>query len=248
MWQFRPACTVAIAATVALVGASDAFAGGFEVPDNGAKALSRGAAFSVRADDLSAIAHNPGGLSRLRGWNLLYSHTIIHAPMSFTRAASQVPQDAQPDSGSPTPLATVSNETPIFALGGMAVIGYGMDDWSFAVGVYGPNAAGNQRWPVTGGQRWMLVELEAIIFYPSASVAYGRTDKWGVGLTLQAAIQPSTKLSLVVDGSLGGKQNPYSSETDVLATISLSAPPAPSAIIGAWLRPVPSGHSEIGRC
>jgi long-subunit fatty acid transport protein len=221
------------------LGADEALAGGFEIPDNGAKALSRGAAFSVRADDLTAIAHNPAGLTRLRGWNLLYSHTVIHAPMTFTRAASGVPQSSAPEPGSPEPLAPVSNETPIFALGGMAVVGYGMEDWSFALGVYGPNAAGAQRWPVTGGQRWMLVELEALIVYPSLSVAYGKTDKWGVGVTLQAAIQPSTKLSLVVDGTLGGKQSPYYSETDVLATLSLSAPPAPTAIVGAWLRPTP---------
>jgi long-subunit fatty acid transport protein len=218
-----------------------AAAGGFELPDHGARAVGRGAAFTVRADDLTAIAHNPGGLSRLRGAGLLYSHNALYAPLRFTRAPSAVPQPAGTSDGSPDPLATVENETPLFALGGffVAATDFGLEDWTFAAGVYGPNAVGGQRWPVTGGQRWMLVELDAIIVYYSLAAAYGRRDRWGVGVTLQLAHQPMTRMSLVVDGAIGGAQSPYASGTDVLATISLAAPPAPTALVGAWWRPVP---------
>lgn len=236
----RAIAAYAVAATALF--ASPAFAGGFEIPDNGAKAVSRGSAFTVRADDLTAIAHNPGGLARLRGTHVLYSHNVIHAPMTFTRAASAVPQNESNDPGSTDPLAPVSNQTPWFALGGMFVAStdFGLDGWTFAIGAYGPNAAGSQKWDVRGGQRWMLVELEALIVYYSLAVAYGQKDKWGVGATFQIAHQPQTKLSLVVDGTPGGAQNPYYSPTDVLATLSLAATPAPTLIVGGWVRPIPS--------
>lgn len=234
----RVAWTLALALAVI---SADAFAGGFELPDNGARAVGRGSAFTVRADDLTAIAHNPGGLSRLRGTHLLYSHNVIHAPMSFTRAQSAVATTATTGAGGEDPLATVENLTPWFALGGMfvAATDFGLEDWTFAIGAYGPNAAGSQRWPLMGGQRWMLVELDALIVYYSLAASYGKKDKWGVGVTMQLAHQPETRLSLVVDGTTGGPQQPYYSQTDALATISLSAPLAPTLIVGGWVRPIP---------
>ena len=226
-------------------------AAGFEIPDNGAKAISRGSAFTVRADDLTAMAHNPAGLLKARdlrrtrgaggSWHALQtSHNLIYAPMTFQRAESSVPQVASNDPGSTDPLAKVENETPWFAKGGSLFYGtdLGLDDFAFALGVYGPNAAGHQKYPVTGGPRWMLVELDALIVYYSAAIAYGKRDTWGVGLTLQLAHQPMTKMSLVIDGTPGGEQSPYYAPTDVLATLSMSATPVPTAIFGAWWRPI----------
>ncbi len=224
---------------LALLAPNLGFAGGFEFGVNGSRATSRGGAFTVRADDLTAIDHNPGGLSRLHGTHLTLSHNTVYADVSFTRAESVVPQSPSLESGSPNPLAKTSNETPLFALGGMfvAATDFGLHDFTFAVGAYGPSAMGKQRYDVKGGARWMLTDIEAIIVYYSAAIAYGR-ETWGVGVTLQLAHQSATSLSLVVDGTTGGDQLPYSSPTDVLATIDLSAPPTFTAIVGAWWRPI----------
>ncbi len=252
------ALTLRLAALLLALTAPNALlAGGFELPDHGARNVSRGGAFTARADDLTALALNPGGLLRARDsqravglpgqatatgmWGaLLYSHNAMHAPISFQRAPSAVPQPESSDPGSPAPLARVDNETPWFLLGGslFAATDFGLEDFVFAVGLYGPNAAGHQRYPVTGGQRYMLVELEAIFVYYSAAIAWGKRDKYGVGVTLQLAHQPMTKLSLVVDGTPGGAQSPYHSSSDVLATINLAAPPVPTALVGAWWRPI----------
>jgi len=118
----------------------------------------------------------------------------------------------------------------------VAATDFGLEDFTFAIGAYGPSAAGSQSYDVRGGSRWMLTELDAVMVYYSAAVAYGKSN-WGVGMTLQVAHQPSTRLALVVDGTTGGAQSPYSSAADVLATIDLSAPPTFSAIIGAWWQP-----------
>ena len=59
---WAPCLTLAI-----LASGPGAWAGGMEMPDNGTRALARGGAFTALADDLSAIAHNPGALIKLNG-------------------------------------------------------------------------------------------------------------------------------------------------------------------------------------
>ena len=235
------AFAVAALLVFTLCPTGQAFAGGFEFGVNGSRAASRGGAFTVRADDLTAIDHNPGGLSRLHGTHLTLSHNTVYSQVSFTRAKSAIPQPPSKDTGSPEPFATTSNESPLFALGGMfvAATDFGLHDFTFAVGAYGPSAMGKQTYDVKGGARWMLTDLEAFIIYYSAAVAYGK-ENWGVGVTFQVAHQSLTKLSLVVDGTTGGAQSPYASPADVLATIELAAPPTFTAIVGAWWRPIPS--------
>lgn len=223
---------------VLLVAPGLASAGGFEVPDNGARAVARGTAFTVRADDLTALAHNPGGLTRNTGFSLLYSHNVFYSPASFTRAESVIPatHDAAQNLGDP--FATTHNETPWFPLGGMVVAAadFGLKDWRFAAGVYGPNASGKQTWPEMGGQRYMLTGLDLMLVYYSLAAAWGKKDHFGIGLTLQGVHQIDTQMSMVVDAATGGQLNPYYAPNDVHATISLSAPLTFSAILGGWLR------------
>ncbi len=238
--------------TVPLLGlmAQNAFAGGFEVPDNGAQSVGRGNAFTAKADDLTALAHNPGALIKSKGANLLYSHNVVHAPQSFTRQATNMPYNKIPTDSytgtTPDPLATVSNQTPWFALGGMLVGSYdfGLKNWVFAAGVYGPSAAGHQEWPVDGGQRWMLTKMDALMVFYSLAAAYGVEDKFGIGVTAQIVSQPSTQLSLVVDGDNGSALAPYYKGAEIESTLKLSAPPTFSAIVGGWWRPV--DNLEIG--
>jgi long-subunit fatty acid transport protein len=221
-----------------------ALAGGFEVGVNGALATARGGAFTVRADDVTALAHNPAGLLKLRGTHLQLSHNTVHAPATFTRAVTDIPHGANPAGTDPN--APVSNESPWFALGGLAMAStdFGLENWTFAAGLYGPSASGSQRWPETGGQRYMLTQLDVMLVYYSVAAAWGKRDHYGLGLTLQMAHQPQTNLKLVVDGTTGGDLAPYYNATDVVSEIRLSAPPAFTAIAGGWWRL--DDHWELG--
>ena len=211
-----------------------ALAAGFEIPGNGARSIGRGNAFAVRADDLSAIAHNPAGLLRNKGTELFYGHQLVHQSMTFTRSKSVV---ARSDTYASDPFAPTTNADPLFALGGMLVGAFdlGLKNTRFALGVYGPSASGKQTWPIDGGQRYMLTSIEMLLVYYSAAVAYGG-ENWGVGATLQYAQMPLTKMSMVVDGSPGGDLNPYYSANDVEAHIELADMASFSAIVGAWLK------------
>jgi long-subunit fatty acid transport protein len=227
------------ASVLSFVLAAPAHAGGFEIPDNGVFALGRGGAFLVRADDPTALMWNPGALVKLKGTHLLYDHALVFDHSRFTRAATDLPEGR--DYGF-DPLAPVENDDTLFALGGALILAtdLGLADWAFAVGFYGPSAHGAKSFPTEGGQRYLLTSLEALLFYPSVSIAYGKEDSFGVGVTLQLVMAPSLEMGLVVDGSQAGGLNAYYSGNDVLATISMSDMLSFSAIFGAWWRPIPA--------
>ena len=68
---------------------ASAHAGGFEIPDNGTRALGRSGAFAVRADDPSAIYYNPAGLTRLERPTVLFNLNIVNLDYRFARARVQ---------------------------------------------------------------------------------------------------------------------------------------------------------------
>jgi len=62
---------------VLLFTASASFAGGFRLPEAGAKAMGMGFAFTAQADDPSAIYYNPAGLTQLKGQNVMAGVTYV---------------------------------------------------------------------------------------------------------------------------------------------------------------------------
>jgi len=63
---------------VVLFTASTSLAGGFRLPEAGAKAMGMGFAFTAQADDPSAIYFNPAGLTQLKGQNAMVGGTYLH--------------------------------------------------------------------------------------------------------------------------------------------------------------------------
>ncbi|MDH3238581.1 MAG: outer membrane protein transport protein, partial [Deltaproteobacteria bacterium] len=64
---------------VLLFSATSAMAGGFRLPEAGAKAMGMGFAFSAQANDPSAIYFNPAGIVQLEGTNVMVGVTYIKA-------------------------------------------------------------------------------------------------------------------------------------------------------------------------
>ncbi len=214
-----------------------AFAGGLEIPDLGARAVSRGGAFTAKADDPTAVAHNPGAVSKLEGLQLAWNHNLLWSNFAFTRSRSEIPDTRT--TVDDKPFERVENETPLFALGGFLAATWEtpVDNLVVGLSVFGPSGSGHSEYPVEGGQRFMLTELDALIAYYSLSVAWG-TDTYGVGATLQWADLITLKQRLVVDGTTASTLNPYGSTTIVEGTIELSDRFAPGLLIGGWWRPV----------
>ena len=62
---------------VLLFSATSAMAGGFRLPEAGAKAMGMGFAFTAQADDPSAIYFNPAGIVQLEGQNIKVGVTYV---------------------------------------------------------------------------------------------------------------------------------------------------------------------------
>ncbi len=170
-----------------------ALASGYYFGENGTKALMQGGAFTAQADDLTAVQHNPAGLSQLSGFHALLDGQLLSHDVRFLRSDARArPEEAR-------------NQAGLFFLPNLGV-GYGLKaldrPLTFAFAVYGPPSVGRYKFeapnyernergefvrsPVKHSpQRYMLIENDIIIAYPTLSVAYGPTDWLSAGISLQ---------------------------------------------------------------
>ena len=228
-----------LAATIA----SPAFAdGGYYQGALGARAAGRGGAFVARADDVTAVSINPAGLADLDGTVIQVGNQFAYNSYDYTRAPTidygQTPPPAQP-----TTFDKVHNGTPWQAA--LPFIGVssrlGLRDWAFALAAFAPPGISKEQFPESGGQRYMMVDREAIILNYAASAAWRFHDLFGVGVTLEWIAVPRLDYSLVINANPAqGAVNPVSSMYDILAQTTGSDPFTFNAIVGAWFRPAPS--------
>ena len=146
----RASAIVGIAAG-SLCASLTAYAGGFEVPDNGAQAVGRGAAFVAKADDGTAIYFNPAGLARQRGTRVYAGGNLFLHSFEFQRSGA-FPDDpnnaATPWGGKPFPLVT-NSAGPFFAPFLAASTDFAsLDRLTIAIGAFGPPVVGNRTFPL----------------------------------------------------------------------------------------------------
>src|SRR6185369_8597989 len=84
-----------------------AFAGGLEFPGTGTEPLGRGAAFTAKADDPTAVEYNVAGLARQRGTRLLFDANLVFSSFDFQRAGRYPDNPSNPVTpwgGKPFPI------------------------------------------------------------------------------------------------------------------------------------------------
>ncbi|MBV1858139.1 MAG: outer membrane protein transport protein [Nannocystaceae bacterium] len=227
-----------VLASVAALGlAQEAHAGGFEVPDMGARALGRGAANVVGAQDGTAIHYNPGSLAKMRGTTVLYNHGLMWQHTQYSRAAlSEAWGD---DAG--TTFDPVSPENNLFPYLATLVVtsDFGLDNWTFAAGVYGPNGFGKQSYPSYGPQAFMLTELDVLLAYYTLGAAWKWKDVFGIGAVVQYADLMRLDYGVLSDSVVTTGLSPVSdpASTQLVTNIELKDRTAATAQIGAWYRP-----------
>ena len=237
---------------------STALAGGFEYPANGTAALGRGGAFAARADDLTAIEYNPAGLLKIPG-NMFYLgdnitlHQATFTPYTLTGAEQPaVENDAGPFWTAPVVGASTD---------------LGLENWRFAIGAYGPSSYGKSSFGADGidrcfgmtgtdskssaerdecfadpalSHRHMMVSTDFLMAYYTISTAYGRKDRWGVGVSLHWVDLIRSKYTLFVNAATP-KLVVFGEEMlDVEATLDVADHVNFAATIGAWWKPVKS--------
>jgi long-chain fatty acid transport protein len=239
-----------LALSFVATAASPAYAAGYFMGEKGAHAAGRAGAFTAKADDIMAVAYNPAGLSDVGTTVIQLGNRFSYNSYEFTRKPTLDWGNQVDDIPPYVTFDTVENETPWQALDPLIGVAtnFGLKDWGFAFAIYSPPGVSKMRFPIDGGQRYMMVEREALIVNYNLSAAWEYQKLFGVGLTFQIVAVPSLKYSLVIDGY--GMTNPdeagngVSSERDMHAETSGSDLFTPQIILGGWYRPAP--FLEVG--
>ncbi len=222
---------------------SAARAGGFEVADHGAQAMGRGAAFVAKADDPSAIHHNPAGLARQRGTKLFGSGNVFFHSFEFRRSGAfpDDPNDpATPWGGRPYPAVSNSAGGYVSPFLAVATDFGSLDRLTVAAGVYGPSTIGNRTFPLgvdaaPASSRYDFVQSRTTLVFPTLAAGY-RVTKWlDVGISGHLAIAKFDQTQ-VTYADLGECKNAEYQPCDTRSTLVASATSA-AATFGAMLRP-----------
>jgi long-chain fatty acid transport protein len=191
---------------VFLVPPASAHAGGPFVPGAGPHAQARAGAFVARADDPNALLHNPAGIAKLNGVQIMLGWNAVDYNLSYQRfgnyEAPTNPADAAPYDGLPYP--EVRNQAkPKLGIGDYQLIpnfavtwDLNRPDWPvrIAIGVIEPQAYPVRKFPelvtvagVDGApapQRYDTINQEATFVLPSVGVGYSVLPNLDVGVRL----------------------------------------------------------------
>ncbi len=230
----------ALAAALALAPAAQA--GGFFIPERGARELGRGGASVASVDTLNAQWLNPAALTRLRGRLSFYVDLgLIHTDQRFERADDDEVMRKDPRYASGFP--GVENTAPLFPDPSLALASdFGTDFLVVALGVYGPYAGG-QQWPDDGEQRYSLIRLQALAVYSQLSLALKLSDDLSVGVGLQA-VSVDLRQRLAISAYPGVFGWAEQRDLDVPTEVAMSDLFTPAANFGVLYRLLP--RLELG--
>lgn len=192
----------AAAVVAALVWrAPGASAGGILVPGTGPQAQGRAGAFAAKADDPSALYHNPAGLAKTPGTVLYIGGNLLDYRLRFARAGRyEVTDGGESYVGADYPVVE-DDSTPDIGVGPFQAVpivavstDLGRPEWPvrFGAGLLAPQGHPNRSFPVRhdlggadpapGPQRYDVIEQSAATALPSIGVAYRPIDSVDVGV------------------------------------------------------------------
>lgn len=242
--------------------AASAFGSGFYFGDNGAKAMVQGGAFTAQADDVSAMQHNPAGLTQLRGLSLLADANLMNNEVSFWR------QDPgwNPDNPSNLMEPVTRSGSNLFPGGKVFVspmfgASYGFElfgrAFTVALGLFAPPAVGlneytkpdytreNDRYTRNprrfSPNRYMLVRQDIVIAFPTLSLAYDLHPKVQVGVSLQLVLSQFDFSQSVYSGlTEPARSTEEDPAFDSFVRASLPGQVGFTAVGGVMVRPIDS--------
>jgi long-chain fatty acid transport protein len=162
---------------VLLFTAASAMAAGFRLPEQGAKAMGMGMAFTAQADDPSAIYYNPAGIVQLEGQNVMIGGTYIRengadfsgtTPLTFNAGVFDTKQETQEDLDFVIPNAYWTRKAA--------------PDFAYGVGIFAPfglgQKYGNRQTSIFRNQV-TNVEIQTVVVNPT--VAWKLNDVLAAG-------------------------------------------------------------------
>ena len=184
-----------------LIGTQTIFAGGFQIPEQGGRAVAMGGAFTAIAWDPSAIYYNNAAITRLDGFQALIGTTMIVPSSSFRGPYG-------PGVSSPTIHQNDMAKQTFFPSHAYATYKVS-NDWYVGLGFNTPFGLGT-KWDPTWDGRFVSNEIELKTFSFNPVVAYKINDMLSIGAGFQYNIGTVTidRAAGIADSKTGV---PYSS-------------------------------------
>lgn len=222
--EFRKGFAFLLAALMVLTWSVVADASGFFIPDVGARSAGRGGANVASVDDLLALYINPGGLTRVKGSNLFGNINYDFLHTYYRREPYQ---------------SAVHSSNPLDAIQYIvASSDFGLDDFTFAFGVFGPYGVTN-RMPKTGPSRYALIEANTTMACYTLGIGWRPIDWFRVGLNFQLV---SFKLENYYGFSYLKDRNP---KYDLIGKFMASEDFVPNYVLGAIFEPLSWLHIGV---
>ena len=241
-------------------------AGGTAIPGYGSQAQPRAGAFVAKADDPSAIYHNPAGLVKMSGTVIQLGINLINFSQTFQRSGSyddctgaKCPVGGVPYAGQPYPKTENTSHGAVH-VGDYAVVplisvvsDLGLDlPMVFAAGVFAPSVGSADRdidsdyilqsdpnSPPPPG-RYDILKQEVAVLFPSLAVGYKVSEKLSLGARISWGFG-----SLKGVSSTWGERNYEEWEgLDAVFAVDASDSFVPAFGVGALYQPRP--NVELG--
>ncbi len=157
-----------VCAFLGIFVAAQAFSGGFQLNEHGAKGMAQAGAFAARANDGSAIFYNPAGLGFQSRPSVYLGATVIVPSASFW-GPTQNNQNTRSD-----------NKQLVFTPVNAYVVVPAMERLTVGFGVMNPYGLGTQ-WDENWVGRFLTVKVDLKSFYFTPTIAYRITDELSIG-------------------------------------------------------------------
>jgi long-chain fatty acid transport protein len=157
-------------------------------PLEGAKAAAMGGAFVAVADDPSAIAHNPAGLTILRGTNLYNGISVVNLSSEYESPEGR------------------SEKTPFrlfFPPHAFLTSDLDCQNLAFGVGIYSPFGIGGRNWSETGPTRFASTQGLIATVNANPTLAWRVLPQLSLGAGLDI-LYSSNQMAKMVNQSLLG--------------------------------------------
>ena len=155
-------------------------------PIEGAKAAAMGGAFVAVADDPSAIAHNPAGLTKLKGTHLYNGISLVNLSSEYE----------SPEGRSQTTAFQLFFPPHAFLTSDL-----GFKDLAFGLGIYSPFGIGGRKWSDTGFTRYASTEGLIATVNLNPTIAWRVLPQLSLGAGLDI-LYSSNQMARMVDQSL----------------------------------------------
>ena len=180
-----------------------ALGGGYQLNEQGARAVGMGGAFVARASDPSAIYFNPAGLTSLSGINVLAGLNLILPSTTFTGSGLILPVETKTNSQVFTPI----NVYGTYQVNDQIVVGLGIFN-PFGLGTEWPTQWGKAV-PALGGAyvgSKTLIKSNVSTWYFNPSIGYKVNEDLSLGLGISLVLGSATlnNSSMSLDGTASG--------------------------------------------